>query len=222
MVSGQSAAVGAERRAEVVRESWGRSKLGYPALVGDPRSDHQSAAPVDFVLAGAIIVAFGAIYATFRIARMHGFHVSWMWVNAVYLALWAAFALAFGLVAKRMGKTHRAASIFAWITAAAAAGRATYWGFLLVADVRSGTYYAYSHYLPLLTAVALIAFGIAAHQPFRWWWSVPAVVAGFLDARASMLGLYRSSPYLGLLWLVPLVILGIAMWRTRVKQPAFS
>ena len=44
----------------------------------------------------------------------------------------------------------------------------------------------------------------------------PAFIAGFLDARASALGLYRAHPYVSLIWLVPLVILGIAMSRTRV------
>jgi len=176
----------------------------------------------NFVLPGAIIVAFAATYSAFRIIRLHGLHLEWTWINAVYLVLWLILALAFGVVAIRCGKTQRVASLFAWITCAAASLRGLYWGFLLVDDARNGTHFAYSHYLPLVTGVALIAFGIASHRPFRWWWSAPAFIAGFLDARASALGLYRAHPYVSLIWLVLLVILGIAMSRTRVGSRAVS
>ena len=194
--------------------------------MGDPRIRDQSYEPAsadpqpvtqaNFVLPGAILVAIGTAFATFRIARLHAFPVDWIWVKVVYLLLWVAFALAFALVAMRCAKAQQALSIFAWLTCAGASVRAGYWGFLLVDDAQSGAYYAYGHYLPLLTAVALIAFGISAHEPFRWWWSVPAMIAGALDARSSVLGLYRLSPYMSLLWLIPLVVLGIAMCRTRV------
>lgn len=190
--------------------------------MGNTRNDQQLPAAWNFVLPGALIVAFGIVYASFRIARVHGVHVGWNWVDATYLGLWVALAVAFGLVARRCGKTQRVVSIFAWIACAAASVRGLYWGFLLMDDARIGWHYAYSHYLPLLTGLAIMCFGIAAHRPFRWWWSVPAFIAGFFDARASALGLYRAHPYLSLIWLVPLVILGIAMWRTRAGAPAAS
>ena len=174
----------------------------------------------NFILPGAIIVGFAAMYSAFRVTRLHGLHLDWTWINVVYLLLWLILASAFGVVAIRCGRTQRIASIFAWITCAAAALRGLYWGFLLVDDGRNGTHYAYSHYLPLVTGVALIAFGIASHRPFRWWWSAPAFIAGFLDARASALGLYRAHPYVSLIWLVPLVVLGIAMSRTRIGARA--
>lgn len=186
------------------------------------RNDQSLSAPWNFVLPGAIIVAFAAIYSTFRIVRLHGLPIQWTWINTVYLVLWLTLALAFGVVALRCGRTQRIAAAFAWITCAAAALRGLYWGFLLFDDARNGVHYAYAHYLPVVTGLSLIAFGIASHRPFRWWWSAPAFIAGLLDARASAVGLYRAHPYVSLGWLVPLVILGIAMSRTRIGARAAS
>ncbi|MBW0019532.1 MAG: hypothetical protein JO236_18560 [Mycobacterium sp.] len=193
--------------------------------MGSTRSEQRPPAPANFEqsmganfdLPGGIIIGFALIYATFRISRLHGLHVGWIWVDAVYLILWLALGWAFGVVAVRCGKAERWASAFAGLTAAAASVRALFWGFLLVDDARPSSYYALIQYLSLFTALALMSFGIAAHRQFRWWWSVPAVLAGFLDARTSALVIYRTDPYLGLIWLIPLVILGIAMYRTRVS-----
>ena len=81
------------------------------------------------MLPGAIIVAFAATYSAFRIVRLHGLHFDWTLINAVYLMLWLTLALAFGVVAIRCGTTQHIASVFAWITCAAAVLRGLLLGF---------------------------------------------------------------------------------------------
>jgi len=131
---------------------------------------------------------------------------------------WLVLAVAFGLVARRCWAGRRAVAITGLLTCVAA----------LAGGVASVLVSASALQLVLsLAFLALIAFGITAHRPFGWWWSVPATVAGLLGASGTIVPAFSyleelSYPeyfYYGWLWLVPLLILGIAMCRTRVEPP---
>ena len=71
--------------------------------------------------------------------------------------------------------------------------------------------------------LALIAFAVTARRPFSLSWTVSAVVAGLLGLLGTVLWQFSYTEdalfgyvNLGLIWPVPLFILGIAMCRTRV------
>src|SRR6202000_2441414 len=84
---------------------------------------------------------------------------------------------------------------------------------------------------PVLTFLALIPFALNAHRSFGWWWSLPAAGAGFLGALGYVISFVIDGPNyiaeysypnfvlffprygtsLSASWLVPLLILGIAM-----------
>jgi hypothetical protein len=80
----------------------------------------------------------------------------------------------------------------------------------------------------LLTAVpffALVAFGVTSHWPFGPWWSIPASAAGLFGAFEYAWRALYDNGYT-IFWLIPLLILGVAMCRTRVpagdKQSALN
>ena len=131
-----------------------------------------------------------------------------------YMLSWLVLAVAFAVLTKRCWAGTRPVAITALLTCVAAllSGAALELAPSVVTLNRVFT----------LTFIALIAFGITAHRPFGGWWSVPATVAGLLGLSPYLFGYYLYSSILSLLWLIPLLILGIAMCRTRIEPPATS
>lgn len=151
------------------------------------------------------------------------------WNTFAYIAsfcmlLWVAFALAFGLIAKRCGPGYRGVSATAWLNCVLAAVVAGLW-LLSVFLAAPRTLMNYS-LIPI--SLTLIGFGVAAHQPFGWSWSIPSILAGLFLLITSFFGWYYistiayGSSAIGSLWLVPLFVLGIAMCRTRLPRPQSS
>lgn len=138
--------------------------------------------------------------------------------------LWMLLAVAFGLTARRCGAAQRGVAIAAWVTCAAASLGVVGWVLMLVLTVGEGKL------LLLPTFLALVAFGIAALKPFGPGWSVPSVLAGalglvgYVHVKSSYPGIVLSGESdlgrVGALWLLPLLILGIAMCRNRIAPAA--
>jgi hypothetical protein len=132
------------------------------------------------------------------------------------LLLWVMFAVAFGLVARRCQGHERAVVAAAWFTCGTAVVAALGLALIPGLGVRVGSL------IPGSAMLALLAFGVAAHRPFGLWWSVPATAAGTLGALSVLNSFLWGLNLLGLLWLIPLLILGIAMCRTRVDPRAIN
>jgi serine/threonine-protein kinase len=210
---------------------WGPPLGGDAAPVRAPSQDQQPRRPVNFVVPGVLVTTFAAISIIFAISE---FWTSGLYklgstagrlVEFGYLSAWLALAAAFGLIARGCRAGERAVTITAWLTCAAALVGALPWGIALFAR----PVYWFLGICPGLTFLALIAFGVVAHRSFGWWWSVPASVGGFLGALGDVMSegdLYGDYSYATFLvydgsygtpasasWLVPLLILGIAMCR---------
>jgi len=140
---------------------------------------------VNFVVPGVLVTIFAAISIIFAISEFYtgglyflGGSTAEILVQFGYLSSWLVLAAAFGLVARGCRAGERAVTITAWLTCASALVGALPWGLVLFkvwVDWIFGIF-------PVLTFLALIAFGVIAHRSFGWWWSVPASVAGFLGA----------------------------------------
>jgi len=164
--------------------------------------------PVSFVAPGVLVMIFAVAFPIWRFTWLPPSTAS----EVIGASTWLFLAVAFGLVARRC-RAKRAVAITAWLTCAAAVVGmmlAPVAVILLGAGNYNHNYYLYFRVAILVAFLALIAFGVAARRPFGWWWSVPASVAGYLGALGVCVPL-------GLLCtLIPLIILGIAMCRTRI------
>jgi hypothetical protein len=129
--------------------------------------------------------------------------------------LFLMLAVAFGLVAKRCRTGERAFRRATWLTCAALVAAAL----LQVVGFPLGFRIVY-----LLTAVAffsLVGLGVTSHRPFGSSWSIPASIAGLLGVFEYAWRAVYGSGYT-IFWLIPLLILGIAMCRTRVDPRAIN
>jgi predicted Ser/Thr protein kinase len=180
---------------------------GEPArLQGTPRGQ-QLGRPVNFVAPGVLITVFAAVSIILAIIAT-GYSAAF-----VSVCLWLVLALAFGLVAMRCRAGERAVAIVSWLTCVAVPLGAMP---LMAQLLRINTHVTYGYVYSLLTAVTFvtfIAFGFTSHRPFGWRWSVPASFAGLLGIVSYPFGV---GALLGAIWLVPLLILGITLCRTRV------
>jgi predicted Ser/Thr protein kinase len=182
-----------------------------------------------FIVPGVLIMLFAGLGAVLPFLFFEFWVFDLLVERLLFLALWLVLAAAFGLVARTSrAAAAPAAAVTAWVTCAAA----------VVAAVAFAAPYVFGPtpdvvgLLPELTFWVLIAFGVAAHRPFGWWWSVPATAAGLLGAT----GYTFSPPYsvfvfshfvldyiafvIFAVMLIPVFILGIAMARTRRDAPS--
>ncbi len=180
-------------------------------LVGGQPQQRQG----NFVASGVLVTIFVAASILIAIMRTSDYglylrnHEQFALVN---LCLDLVLAVAFGLVAWRCRESARPLSIAAWATCVGAVLAA-----LPLVSVVGG------HYLFFGLPLALIPFGVTAHRPFGWWWSVPASLAGLFSTATHIMGLYMSFTLtkgilVAAIWLIPLLVLGIAMFRTRVAS----
>jgi hypothetical protein len=135
----------------------------------------------------------------------------------IFALLFLIPAVAFGLVARRCRTGERPVSNTAWLTCAAMLTVAL----LQVVWPLLGSRLVYS--LTALTFFALVAFGVTSHRPFGSSWSIPASTAGLLGVFGYIGHAYYffGGIFTGV-WLIPLLILGIAMCRTRVGPRAIN
>jgi hypothetical protein len=122
--------------------------------------------------------------------------------------LFLMLAVAFGLVAKRCRTGERAVRRAAWLTCAA----------MVLQVVGSPLGFRIVYLLTALTFFSLVGFGVTSHRPFGSSWSIPASTAGLLGVFEYAWRALYGNGYT-IFWLIPLLILGIAMCRTRVGAP---
>jgi hypothetical protein len=181
---------------------------------------------MNFVAPGAAIAVSAALrilICILVVAHAPFYHNHYRLFEFFYLVLWLILAAGFGLVAKRCQATGRTLSIMAWVTCAAVVLGALPWALLIVA----GTSMSVGKVTSPIAYSALIAFGVTAHRPFGWPWSIPASVAGLFGIATNIMELQFISEnirlvrraiyggWLPLTFLIPLLILGIAMAVTR-------
>jgi serine/threonine protein kinase len=211
---------------------------GAPAQFAGMSPDQQSQGSKSFVAPGVLITIFAGlniVVSLWDINQRHYDDDPAQWHRSLItlvltLFSWPIFAVAFGLAARKGRVAGRAFATMSWLNCAAAFAGAWPWLCLLVERQTISTLV---RAVPLLVFITLIGFGIAARQQFGWRCFLLASIAGGLGIVGFLLtpkgGEYGflggeilqlpTSP-LAMTWLIPLLVLGIAMCRTRVGPRA--